>query len=427
MSKYLHGNNYHLYIMKGAIVTIGDEILIGQIVDTNSAWLGNEMTMLGIEVVDMMTIPDNTSAIHTALDKALDVADLIVLTGGLGPTKDDITKKALAQYVDSDLYMDEALASRIKNYFDSRNIPFIDAHKEQCLMPSKAESLTNKMGTAPGMLFEYQGKYILSMPGVPYEMKYIFKESFVPRLSGLRTEEFKIFHKTIKTVGKGESRIAQTIADIVDQLPAYITISYLPSVGQVKLRLTARDKQDRSAEVNKYVQLIADRIPDVIFGYDKISLAESLQNSMIEKGLTLSTAESCTGGYLAHQLTSIPGASKYYMGSIIAYDYEPKKKLLKVRPETLEQTGAVSEETVREMLSGLLDQLGTDLGIAISGIAGPGGGLPDKPVGTIWMAWGSKSAVRTKKLTLSKNREKNIEYTAVAGMNALRKFITESN
>ncbi len=411
--------------MKGAIVTIGDEILIGQIIDTNSAWLGNEMTMLGIEVAGMMTIPDNTTAIHNALDKTMAIADLVVLTGGLGPTKDDITKKALADYLDSDLYMDEALAIRIKNYFDTRNIPFLDAHKQQCLMPTKAETLFNKMGTAPGMLFEHQGKYILSMPGVPYEMKYIFKESFLPKLAELRTEDFKIFHKTIKTVGKGESRIAKSIEDIVELLPEYISISYLPSVGQVKLRLTARDKQDKSAEVSKYVQLIANRIPDIIFGYDKISLAESLQNTMIEKGLTLSTAESCTGGYLAHQLTSIPGSSKYYMGSIIAYDYEPKKKLLGVRPETLESTGAVSEETVTEMLSGLLDQLRTDLGIAISGIAGPGGGLPDKPVGTIWMAWGSKTTVRTKKLTLSKNREKNIEYTAIAGMNALRKFIKD--
>lgn len=409
--------------MKASIITIGDEILIGQITDTNSAWLGNELTMLGVEVVNMKTIPDKKAAIHEALDETLEIADLIVMTGGLGPTKDDITKKALADYVGSDMELDESLVARIKGYFDSRDIPFLEAHKAQCYMPTKAKSLVNSMGTAPGMLFEKDGKYILSMPGVPYEMKYIFRESFKPELDKLKNDDFKIYHKTIKTVGKGESRIAEEIADIVDELPAYISMSYLPSLGEVKLRLTARAATNRSAEVDAFVQRISDRIPKLIYGYDKTTLAESLQREMIAQGLTLATAESCTGGFLAHKLTSVAGSSKYYMGSIIAYDYEPKKSLLSVSPATLEKTGAVSEETVKEMLAGLLDKLGTSLGVAISGIAGPGGGLPDKPVGTIWMAWGSKTEVRTYKLTLTKDRQKNIEYTAVAAMNALRKFI----
>jgi len=390
--------------MKGTIVTIGDEILIGQIIDTNSAWLGNEMTMLGINVVNMLTIADNKRAIHKAMDEALAMSDLVVVTGGLGPTKDDITKKALADYVGSDMFLDHELVALIKGYFDARSIPFLEAHQAQCYMPKDAKKLKNDMGTAPGMLFEKDGKHILSMPGVPYEMKYIFSNSFMPELRRLRQGDSKIYHRTIRTVGKGETQIAERIAYILDDLPADISMSYLPSVGEVKLRLTARSHTDKKAVVDTFVERIVDRIPKLVFGYGKTTLAESLQQTMIEKGLSLSTAESCTGGFLAHRLTSVAGSSGYYMGSIIAYDYEPKKTLLKVNPTTLEKYGAVSEETVREMLAGLLERLGTDLGVAISGIAG-------------------KEEILTHKLLLTKNREKNIEYTAKAAMNALRKFV----
>lgn len=408
--------------MKATIITIGDEILIGQITDTNSAWLGDELTKLGIQVEQMMTIPDTREAIHQALQWAIASSDLVVCTGGLGPTKDDITKKAIADFVGTDLVMDEALSTKIEGYFLKRGIPFLDAHREQCLMPKAARSLTNEMGTAPGMLFEHDGSHILSMPGVPYEMKWIFQNSFVPLLEELGERAFKIYHKTIKTVGRGESRIAEEIQDIVDELPAYISMSYLPSLGQVKLRLTARHAEDKSAEVNGYVERIVQRIDHLVFGYDKTTLSESLRDLMIAKGLKVATAESCTGGYLAHRLTMVPGSSRYYMGSVVAYDYEPKKSLLDVSSATLEQTGAVSEETVKEMLAGLLLRFDVDLGVAISGIAGPGGGMPDKPVGTIWLAWGSSTEVRTRKLQLTKDRVKNIEYTAVAAMNALRKF-----
>lgn len=408
--------------MKASIITIGDEILIGQITDTNSAWLGDELTKLGVEVINMMTISDKKEDIHRALGLMSEHSDLIICTGGLGPTKDDITKKAIADYVDSALVMDEALSQRIEAYFIKRGIPFLDAHREQCLMPEKAQSLTNEMGTAPGMLFKKGEKHILSMPGVPYEMKWIFHNSFVPLLDDFREIPLKIYHKTIKTVGRGESRIAEDIQDIVDELPPYISMSYLPSLGSVKLRLTSRHIEDKSEEVNAFVARIVKRIDFIVYGYDKTTLAESLRDTMIEKSLKVGTAESCTGGFLAHRLTSVPGSSQYYMGSIIAYDYEPKKSLLGVSPETLEKTGAVSEETVKEMLAGLFTRFDVDLGIAISGIAGPEGGLPDKPVGTIWMAWGSSTEVYTRKLQLTKDRIKNIEYTAVAAMNALRKF-----
>jgi len=413
-------------MMKATIITIGDEILIGQITDTNSAWLGDELTKLGIRVVQMMTIPDTHEDIHQALTWAERNSDLIVCTGGLGPTKDDITKKALADYVGTELVMDEALSQRIEAYFIKRGTPFLEAHREQCLMPKAARSLTNEMGTAPGMLFEHKGTHILSMPGVPYEMQWIFHNSFVPVLNALGDQAFRIYHKTIKTVGRGETRIAEEIKDIVDALPPYISMSYLPSLGQVKLRLTARHPEDKSAEVESFVQRIVQRIEPLVFGYDKVTLSESLGGLLLTKGLKVATAESCTGGYLAHQLTAVSGASRYYMGSVIAYDYEPKKSLLEVSPSTLEQTGAVSEETVKEMLRGLHKRFSVDLGVAISGIAGPHGGLPDKPVGTIWLAWGSKTEVYTRKLQLTKDRVKNIEYTAVAAMNALRKFCQNS-
>ena len=411
--------------MKATIVTIGDEILIGQITDTNSAWLGDELTKLGIEVVSMMTISDKKEDIHRALELSVD-SDLVVCTGGLGPTKDDITKKAIADYVGSDLVMDEALSQKIEAYFMRIGIPFLEAHREQCLMPKKAQSLTNEMGTAPGMLFKKGKRHILSMPGVPHEMKWIFHNSFAPLLDTLRETPLKIYHKTIKTVGRGESRIAEDIQDIVDELPPYISMSYLPSLGSVKLRLTARHAEDKTKEVDAFVSRIVKRIHFLVYGYDKTTLEESLRDMLIEKGLKVATAESCTGGFLAHRLTSVPGSSGYYMGSIIAYDYGPKKTLLGVAPATLESVGAVSEETVKEMLAGLFTRFEVDLGVAVSGIAGPGGALPDKPVGTIWMAWGSSTQVHTRKLTLTKNRIKNIEYTAVAAMNALRKFCLEA-
>lgn len=409
--------------MKASIITIGDEILIGQIVDTNSTWLGNELTLLGIEVLRILTVPDKKAAIYMALDQTLADSELVLMTGGLGPTKDDITKKALAEYVGSEFYFDQELADRISAYFESRGIPFLEAHKQQCYMPTAATSLRNEMGTAPGMLFQYENKFLLSMPGVPYEMKWIFSNSFLPELDKHRKSDTHIYHRTIKTVGKGESRIAESIQDIVDTFPPYISMSYLPSLGSVKLRLTARHQDDKSQEVERLVKEIASRIPKLIYGYDDMTLGGALRDLFVEHDLKLSTAESCTGGYLAHQLTTVPGSSKFYHGSIIAYDYAPKKKLLHVSPETLERHGAVSEETVMEMLSGVLEKFGTDLGVAISGIAGPGGGMPNKPVGTIWMAWGSKEKVKTYKLQLTKDRLKNIQYTSVAAMNALRKFV----
>ncbi len=411
--------------MKATVITIGDEILIGQIIDTNSAWLGEQLSLLGIKVHQIVSISDTVEAIKLTIAQQMLTSDIIILTGGLGPTKDDITKKALAEHFDSDMVFDDKTYGRIKKYFDSRGIPMLEAHKEQCYMPSKAEILDNDLGTAPGMLFSIEGKMVLSMPGVPYEMKWIFQNSFLPLYKKRLPSEKFIYHRTIKTVGRGETTIAENISDILEQLPTHMSIAYLPSIGSVRLRLSSISDQDTSQEVDTYVTTIKKRLGNIVYGMDGDQLEASVLDLYRKKSITLATAESCTGGLVAHRLTSVPGSSQVYQGSIVSYSYGLKEKLLTVSHDTLIKEGAVSENTVVEMLNGLLESTSVDVGVAISGIAGPGGGTPDKPVGTIWMAWGRKGNIKTKLLNLSKNRKLNIEYTSVAALNALRLFAIE--
>jgi nicotinamide-nucleotide amidase len=411
--------------MNAGIITIGDEILIGQIVDTNSAWLGEQLSLLGISVNTIITVSDDIETIKKSIDKALPDLDLIIMTGGLGPTKDDITKKALAEYFSSEMVFDEPTYTKIKGFFDLRGIPFLEAHKDQCYMPSKAEILTNNMGTAPGMLFTEDGKMVLSMPGVPYEMKWIFNNSFSPIIQErIKSNKF-IYHRTIKTIGRGESSIAESIADLLEDLPEHTSIAYLPSIGSVRLRLSSISDRDTTEEVEHHVGLIRERLGKLVYGMDKDSIEGSLLDLYKTKNLSIGTAESCTGGLVAHRLTSVPGSSQVYQGSIVSYSYALKESLLNVSQATLQEHGAVSEETVVEMLDGLLESLKVDVGVAISGIAGPGGGTTDKPVGTIWMAWGSRNNKKTKLLNLSKDRRHNIQYTSVAALNALRLFALE--
>lgn len=411
--------------MNAGIITIGDEILIGQIVDTNSAWIGEQLSLLGISVNTIITVSDDIDTIKKSLDKTLPDLDLIIMTGGLGPTKDDITKNALAEYYSSDMEFDEPTYTKIKGFFDSRGIPFLDAHKEQCYMPIKAEILANNMGTAPGMLFTEGGKMVLSMPGVPYEMKWIFKNSF-SRFIKERIQSNKfIYHRTIKTIGRGESLIAESITDLLENLPEHTSIAYLPSIGSVRLRLSSISDYDTTQEVEHHVMLLKERLGKLVYGMDKDTIEGSLLDLYRAKNLSIGTAESCTGGLVAHSLTSVPGSSDVYQGSVISYSYALKESLLNVSQATIQEHGAVSEETVIEMLDGLLESLKVDVGVAISGIAGPGGGTPDKPVGTIWMAWGSREKKKTKLLNLSKDRKHNIQYTSVAALNALRLFALE--
>lgn len=412
--------------MKAQIVTIGDEILIGKIVDTNSSWIGNQLTTLGVQVDKVISISDNNIAIKTALKEGLASVDLIILTGGLGPTKDDITKKSIAEFLKCEFYFEEVLYNMIVSYFKMRGIPITDAHKEQCYMPEGVHLLENKMGTAPGMLFEVEGKYILSMPGVPYEMKWIFENSFKNELAKINPDNQIIYHRTIRTIGIGETSIAEKIKDITSKYPDDISVSFLPSLGHVKLRLTKKSSENPKAEIDREIETLAERLGDYVFGFDGMTIEECLLNEFTQRNLTLAVAESCTGGYLSHRLTAIPNSSKYFLGGYVTYAYEVKESSLDVKNDTLIKFGAVSEETVKEMHIGILNRINADVGISISGIAGPGGGTEDKPVGTIWMAWGNKTKQYTEKIQLGKSRLINIEYTVMTAMNKLRLFIIEN-
>ncbi len=414
--------------MTAHILTIGDEILIGQIIDSNSAWMAEQLNLQGILVTKIVSISDTAEVIRKALDDSFTETNLILMTGGLGPTKDDITKKTLAEYYGVGMSFHEASFERLSEMFARWGRSTTPAHREQCFMPDNAKILTNKAGTAPGMWFDNAGKVAVSMPGVPYEMKYLMEQEVLP----LITKTFPgkpITHRTILTIGEGESRIAHRIQDIEDGLPNHIKLAYLPNLGQVRLRLSATGDNllELKKDLNTQATLIEACIPEFVFGYEKDTIENVMGQLLLKNKKTIATAESCTGGLVAHRITSIPGASAYFEGSIIAYSYALKEKLLNVAPEILKIYGAVSEETVQAMLKGLLENLGTDIGVAISGIAGPGGGTPEKPVGTIWIAVGDKNKTNTLKLQLGKSRSNNIKYTATKALDMVRRFLLENS
>lgn len=409
---------------KAIILTIGDELLIGQTIDTNSAWMGNELNKLGIHIEEKIAIQDTKDGIISGIERAMSKGDIILITGGLGPTRDDITKKVMADYFGMGMKFDEATWERIQSLFARWGRSTTPAHREQCYMPDGVQILENKMGTAPGMLFEVDGKKLISMPGVPYEMKYIMEHSVLPMIKEKYTDR-SIVHHTILTAGEGESRIAAQIQDVLDQLPEHISIAYLPNLGTVKLRLTATgiDEKELNKEVQKHGAKIENILGDLVFGHNQESLASVIGKIALDKNLKIGTAESCTGGLVASKIVSVPGASSYFEGSVVTYSYKLKESLLKVKKETLDTVGAVSEETVIEMVAGAIDHLNIDVAVAISGIAGPGGGTEEKPVGTVWIACGSKTKTVTLRIQAGKDRAKNIEYASNYAMNVLRKFL----
>ena len=409
---------------KAVILTIGDELLIGQTVDTNSAWMGEHLSGLGIDVIEKIAVSDSREGIQSGLDRSLKMGDIVLITGGLGPTKDDITKKVMADYFGMEMRFDQATYDRILRLFARWGRSTTEAHRLQCYMPDGAELVENKMGTAPGMIFRHRGKILVSMPGVPYEMKYIMEHKILPLLK----EEFTtqhIIHHTILTAGEGESRIAAKFESIVDRFPDHISIAYLPNLGSVRLRLTARgeNEEELKLEVLNVATEIEEVLGDLVFGYGKDTLSATIGKLAIEKGLTIGTAESCTGGMVSSKIVKTSGSSAYFQGAVTTYSNELKNKLLGVKLETLERYGAVSEETVKEMVIGANKHLGVDVSVAISGIAGPGGGSEEKPVGTIWIACGNTSKMDTLKISAGKNREKNIEYASNYALNVLRKFL----
>lgn len=410
--------------MQATIITIGDELLYGQTIDTNSAFMGRELALLGIRVREILSISDDKAAILEALARAENASDLVLITGGLGPTKDDITKVTLAQYFDTPLVSNPEILALLESFFASRNRPMLQSNIDQALMPAACTPLRNDRGTAWGMWFEKNGKVFVSMPGVPFEMEALMRQEVLPKVKTFFHLPV-IIHKHILTAGKGESYLAEEIANFEDSLPTNIKLAYLPGLGTVKLRLTARgnDRISVQQELDGQVAKLVSIIDRHIYGLDDDQLEEVVGKLLLAQGKTIATAESCTGGQIASQLTLVPGCSAYYIGSVVSYSYSAKEAVLGVKQETLDQYGAVSEETVKEMLLGVCDRLGTDYGIATSGIAGPTGGTPDKPVGTVWLAYGSPSDIRTKKLSFKGNRQQNIQLTALMALELFRRYL----
>ncbi|ACU59821.1 CinA family nicotinamide mononucleotide deamidase-related protein [Chitinophaga pinensis] len=406
------------------IITIGDELLIGQTIDTNSAWMAQQLNAMGIWVHRRVAIGDVREAILDALEKEGAVSDIVLITGGLGPTADDITKPVLCEYFGGTLVRDEITYRQVMEFFESRGLPALKRNEDQALVPDVASVLHNTRGTAPGMWFERDGKIYVSMPGVPHEMKGLMIDHVLPRLQ----EYFQtpaVVHQTLLTSGMGESFVAERLTNFESALPSHIKLAYLPSYGLLKLRLTSSgpDKLSTAAALSIYFHQIKEILADITVYDQDLPMGEVLGTLLKEKGKTVATAESCTGGFIAHNITLIPGSSAWYKGSIVSYANEIKNSLLGVKQETLQANGAVSEAVVREMAHGALAQLKTDYIIAVSGIMGPDGGTPEKPVGTVWIAVGSAKELVTMKYHLRYDRLSNIQITATYAMNELRKLI----
>ncbi len=408
------------------IITIGDELLIGQVIDTNSAWIAQQLNRIGISVKKRISVGDDVNEIWNALDIENKTTDVVLMTGGLGPTSDDITKPLLCKYFKGKMIVDERALQNVKYLFEKvYHKPVSGVNLKQAEVPDVCEVILNKRGSAPGMIFHKEGTIFISMPGVPYEMQGI-TEDIIPYLAH-RFQLPAIFHKTILTAGIGESAIAEILAGFEKQLPGEIRLAYLPNYGMVRLRLTTSgfDKMKTEKGIDDQFTQLKELVKDYMVTDQDDTMQEVLGKILLKKNKTISTAESCTGGAIASLITSVPGCSAYYEGSIVSYSYGVKESLLGVKKETLEKYGAVSEETVREMLSGLLHRLNTSYGIAVSGIMGPDGGTPDTPVGTVWVGVGNKEKQLVQKIKQRFERKKNIEVTAVMALNMMRRFIVE--
>ncbi|WP_207420885.1 competence/damage-inducible protein A [Desertivirga brevis] len=414
--------------MQAEIITIGDEILIGQIVDTNSAWIAQQLNAIGVRVKQISSISDDRQHIIQGLKEAEERADIIIITGGLGPTKDDITKKTLAEYFNVGFKRDAATLEVVEGIFKRHNRPLLEINIRQADVPENCTVLLNKNGTAPGMWFEHNGKVYVSMPGVPFEMMYLVEEEVLPRIK----THFKleaIVHHTILTAGIGESFLAEAIASVEDALPSHIKLAYLPKLGQVRLRLSAygQNEQILRDQINIYVDQITSLVGDFVVTSEDKPLEKAIMDFMKERKLTVAVAESCTGGFLSHLFTQHSGSSEVFLGGAVTYSNHLKQSLLGVAQNTLEQFGAVSEQTVREMALGAFNKFGPDYSIAISGIAGPGGGTVEKPVGTVWVAIASKSKVTANKFQFGSRRQQNIERSAINALIMLFKLLKEEH
>lgn len=403
------------------IMTIGDELLYGQVIDTNSAFMGQELGKLGLRVRQITSVSDRADEIVAALDQARQRAQVVLMTGGLGPTKDDLTKHVLARYFGAELVMHQPTLEHVEGFFKRFNRPMLEVNRLQAQVPANCEVLFNAVGTAPGMWFEDRGTVFVSMPGVPHEMKYLMSNEVLPRLQQY-FQTPAIEHVVVQTVGLGESFLAQQIEGWEAALPPNVKLAYLPYLGGVRLRLTGHDdgQPELRGRMEALLPALRSLLGEHIFAIGEIKLEEAVGQLLQARGLTVGTAESCTGGLLAHRLTSIPGSSRYYQGSVIAYSNDIKVRELGVKPETLAAHGAVSEATVAEMAEGLRRQLGVDVALATSGIAGPDGSTPEKPVGTVCIAYADAHRTVTRQISFNRGRQLNLEYTTTMALNLLR-------
>jgi nicotinamide-nucleotide amidase len=410
--------------MRAEIITIGDEILIGQTIDTNSAWLGKELNNRGIDLIQITSINDKAQSITQALQLAETRADVILITGGLGPTKDDITKQVLANYFNTELVINEAALANIKKIFSKVNRPLLQINIDQALIPASCTPLPNSRGTAPGMLFNRDNKIYVSMPGVPYEMKAMMEKQVFPFLEQKLDLPEDIVHQTITVVDVPESVLSTQIEDIEDHLPSHIKLAYLPHLNLVRLRLTAKsiDRSHKEIEDDLSLQfnLIKERIGNVWFDGDR-NLSEIIGKKLKQNHKTIGTIESCSGGFIAHRITSVPGSSSYYYGSLLTYDYKAKTKLADIPKDLLYAKGAVSYEVAELMAKNAQNKLGVDYCISTTGIAGPGGGTDEKPVGLVYIGLALPNGqVEVKKCNFHGTRDQVIERTAYTAFNMVR-------
>lgn len=413
-------------MIKASIITIGDELLIGQVIDTNSAWIAQQLNSIGIPVLRRVAVGDNWEEIWTALDEESKKTEIVFITGGLGPTADDITKPLLCKYFDGKMVLNEDALKNVTHLFEHIfKRPITDRNIKQAEVPDTCKVIINKRGTASGMQFEKNGTLYFSLPGVPFEMMGMVEEDILPLLLSSFNLP-KITHKTLVTYGIGESMLADLLQEFEENLPDNIKLAYLPNHGIVRLRLTSTNMESEN-EINNQFEILKNAVSEYLVTTEDEGMEQVIGKILLSRNETVGTAESCTGGYISHLISSVPGASAYYEGSMITYSYAAKEKSLQVKKSTLETQGAVSEEVVIEMANGLLKQLNTTYAIAVSGIMGPGGGMPEKPVGTVWIAIANERKSIAKKFHFRFNRQKNIQLTAMNALNMLRNFILEND
>ncbi|MEN9972558.1 MAG: hypothetical protein RIS20_905 [Bacteroidota bacterium] len=408
------------------ILAIGDELLIGQTINTNASWLGQELSKIGARVTRSLVIADDKDRILQALDQCYPETTCVIITGGLGPTKDDITKHTLCEYFNTKLEIHQPTLAKIEAYFASRNRPMLESNIQQAALPVDAEILTNNYGTAAGMMFEKNGRYCVSLPGVPYEMKGIVLEELIPRLVQ-RFQLKAMYHYTALTQGIGESFLAEQISDWEDRIRERgFGLAYLPSPGLVKLRITSYEGKEDQAEIMGFFQELASRLPEAVFGYENDALPEVIGKLLKEKRKTIGTVESLTSGLLAQQITSISGASDYFMGSLLTYSNDLKHRLCDVSIDSILSEGVVSEKVALEMAENGAKKLGVDVCISTTGIAGPQGGTLEKPVGLVWVGLCISGKTIARKFQFGDNRERNIQMTVLSALNWLRHELSKS-